>query len=199
LKKIDPLDTVLWEIIKKCNFHSHQVGEVKKLFEAENSSYISSSTHRIIKDRNWLIIAPNNSEETEHILIEESDEEISFKNGKLAFELIKTTNYKLQTTNSIAQLDAKYIQFPILLRKWKQGDYFYPFGMYNLAGKAGKKKLGKFFIDLKLSKTQKENIWVIEMNKKILWVIGYRIDDRFKITNSTKEVFKICFTPDRET
>jgi len=188
LQQTKPLDAIIWEVIKAYNFNAKQVDEIKKLFTAGNSSHVQSTSHRIIKNRNWLIIAPNENEASEFILIEKNDRQIQFKNGTLHFEDVSISNFKLETLNSIAQLDAKYVQHPLLLRKWKQGDYFYPLGMQK------KKKLSRFFIDQKLSATAKENVWVLEMNKKIIWVIGYRIDDRFKITASTKEILKIRFT-----
>jgi tRNA(Ile)-lysidine synthase len=188
LQQSKPLNTIIWEIIRDYNFSAHQVDEVKKLFNADNSGYVQSSTHRIIKNRNWLIIAPNETTEAEIILIEDDDNELNFKDGILKFEKLSTVNYQLSTVNSIAQFDAKQIQFPLLLRKWKQGDYFYPLGMQK------KKKLARFFIDQKLSALEKENTWVLEMNKKIIWIIDHRIDDRFKITASTKEVLKINFS-----
>jgi tRNA(Ile)-lysidine synthase len=187
LQKNEPLNTIIWEIIKQYNFHATQVDEVKKLFDAENGSYIASSSNRIIKNRNWFIIAPIDTEQAQNILIEEADKKIKFESGILELKKLETTNYKLQTDNNVATLDAKEIKFPLLLRKWKQGDYFYPLGMKK------KKKLSKFFIDQKLSKTEKEKVWVVEMNKKILWVIGYRIDERFKITSSTKEALRLIW------
>jgi tRNA(Ile)-lysidine synthase len=188
LQKIKPLDTIIWEIIKEYNFHTPQIDEIKKLFTANNSSYIKSSTHRIIKNRNWLIIGPNKTEEAEHILIEDGNSRIRFKNGFLEIKKFQNVNCELQTAKNIAQLDASNIEFPLLLRKWKQGDYFYPLGMQK------KKKLNRFFIDHKLSSTEKEKVWVLESNNKILWVVGYRIDNRFKITQSTKEILKIAIT-----
>jgi tRNA(Ile)-lysidine synthase len=184
LKKTVPLNTIVYEIIKDYNFSSHQVDEVINLLDSGSGKYIQSSTHRIIKNRNWIIIAPNDFREAEHVIVEGVGR-WSLAGGELQIEKFSAANYKLQTENNIASVDADKISFPLFLRKWKQGDYFYPLGMHK------KKKLSRFFIDNKLSKTNKEKIWVLESNKKIAWIIGMRIDDRFKITPQTKSILNI--------
>ena len=194
LEKSAPLSTIVYEIVKEFGFHSSQVNEVVDLLESGTGKYVSSSSHRIIKNRNWLIIAPAVTTEAATILIEEATISIDFaSNGNparsLHFAYIAASDCELQTANSVAQLNAQEISFPLILRKWRQGDYFYPLGMKK------KKKLSRFFIDQKLSKTEKEKVWVLEMNKKIVWVIGYRIDERFKITGKTKNVLKISLGP----
>ncbi len=185
LQKAQPLHSIIWEIIKPFGFTSAQVTEVKKLLNAGNGSFVQSASHRIIKNRNWLIVAPNATETAFHIVIEKEDQEIFFEAGKLQIDQLKPDHIKLDGGANIAMLDAAQIQFPLLLRKWKTGDYFYPLGMQK------KKKLSRFLIDLKLSKTEKEKLWVLEMNKKIIWVIGYRIDNRFKVIPSTRNVLKL--------
>jgi tRNA(Ile)-lysidine synthase len=190
LLKAEPLKTIVYEIIKEYNFTPHQTEEVVNLLKRESGKYISSATHKIIKNRNWLMIAPINTLEANHILINETDKEVDFEIGKLTIRQQPVTDGQptiFSTSEFTATLDAKNISFPLLLRKWKQGDYFYPLGMQK------KKKLSKFFIDQKLSLTEKEKIWVIESDKKIIWVIGMRIDDRFKITDKTINVLSIHF------
>jgi tRNA(Ile)-lysidine synthase len=188
LLKTEPLNTIIYEIIKDFGFTAHQTAETMTLLKSESGKYIQSSTHRIIKNRNWLIISPSQTIAADNIIIEEKDKQVEFQDGKLHLELLSTPNPKLQTPNHTAQLNADNIKFPMLLRKWKSGDYFYPLGMQK------KKKLSRFFIDQKLSLTQKEKIWVIEMNKKIIWVVGLRIDDRFKITGETKTVLQVTWS-----
>ena len=189
LLKAEPLSTTVYEIIKDYDFTAYQTEEVIALLQSESGKYIQSHTHRVIKNRNWLIISPNETKQAENILFEPEHAHIDFVQGKLEIKTLpQTTNHKLQTINSIAELDADEIKFPLLLRRWKQGDYFYPLGMKK------KKKLSRFFIDIKLSLTQKEKTWVIEMDKKIIWVVGLRIDDRFKITGKTKNILQITLS-----
>jgi tRNA(Ile)-lysidine synthase len=185
LKKSEPLDTIIYGIIKEFGFSSQQVQELKDLLDAESGRYIQSSTQRIIKNRNWLIIAPVETKDAETILIEESVANVQCSMFNVQFTFVESSSIQLSTSSNTACLDANLVNYPLILRKWKQGDYFYPLGMKK------KKKLARFFIDTKLSKTEKEKIWVIESDSKILWVVGYRIDERFKITDKTKSVLKI--------
>ena len=185
LLKSQPLPTIVYEIIKDFSFTPNQTDEVIKLLKSDSGKYVQSLTHRILKNRNWLIIASINAETSENILIEEKDKEVKFLKGKLEIKKVSADGHKLSSNENLAQLDGDEITFPLLLRKWKQGDYFYPLGMNK------KKKLSCFFIDQKMSMTEKENTWVIEMNKKIVWIVAKRIDDRFKITGKTKNILLI--------
>ncbi len=207
LQKAIPLHTIIWEIIKDFGFNSHQVPEIVKLLDAGNGSYVASASSRIIKNRKWLIIAPLQTGEANNIIIEQADKQIVFEGGMLQLKHIKDSpltipdsrfpipdsRLTIDASRFTANIDAGQIKFPLLLRKWKQGDYFYPLGMQK------KKKLGKFFIDQKLSKTAKEKVWVLECDKKIVWVVGMRIDDRFKITPATKQSLTMRFDPNGST
>ncbi len=182
---------LIYEIIHPFGFTEKQIDEVEKLAASESGKYIDAPAlnFRIIKHRHWFIIAPIASQEAATIVIDEMTTKLEFAAGSMELKQLSITHYQLSTSASIAAIDISAIQFPLLLRKWKTGDYFYPLGMKK------KKKVARFLIDQKLSKTQKENIWVLESNKKIVWVVGQRIDDRVKITPSTKNVLQISFSP----
>lgn len=176
---------LIYEIIRDYGFNEKQVDELIKLAGSESGKFIESPDlqYRIIKHRHWFIISPAQSTSAAYIVIETKDRSVGFENGILHIEM--TSNGHLSSDNQVACLDAKEITFPLLLRPWKTGDYFYPLGMTK------KKKLSRFFIDQKLSKTEKENTWVLESNKRIIWVVGFRVDNRFKITDQTKQVLKV--------
>ena len=178
---------IIFEIISDFGFFEKHIDEVIKLTESENGKYIQSpdASTRIIKFRNWLIISTDQPVVSDTIVIEEGTKNVQCSMFNVQFSISEASDFKLQTSNLIACLDADLIGFPLILRHWKQGDYFYPLGMKK------KKKLARFFIDQKLSKTEKEKTWVLEMNKKIIWVVGMRIDDRFKITDKTKKMLRV--------
>ncbi len=182
---------LIYEIIADFEFTEKQIDEVIKLAESDSGKYIDSPTfnYRLIKHRHWFIISPVNSAESEIIIIEQGISNLEFGIGQIRLEVISNSQFPIPNSSNIACLDAKDISFPLILRKWKTGDYFYPLGMKK------KKKLSRFFIDQKLSKTEKEKTWVIEMDKKIIWVVDKRIDERFKLTEKTRNILKISYRP----
>jgi tRNA(Ile)-lysidine synthase len=183
LKKAQPLHTIVHEIIKSYGFSAHQVDDVVHLIDGEHGKFIASSTHRIIKNRNWLIIAEKEPAPTDFIIIEKDQTDAG--GGILKINI--SSAVVISTDPLIAHIDSREIIYPLILRKWKEGDYFYPIGMTR------KKKVSRFLIDQKLSPTQKEKILVLESNKKICWVAGQRIDNRFRITAATKKIVQLVY------
>ncbi len=182
LKKSIPIRTILFEIIKDFHFTPAQTDEAIRLMDSTNGKYISSPTHRIIKNRRWLIIAPVEEAAVSHIIVGQNESRVIYPGGQLHIKkLPSTAPENISFPPETACLDAGKIQFPLLLRKWKAGDYFYPLGMKK------KKKLARFFIDQKLSKTAKEKTWVLVTDNRIIWVVGRRIDNRFCVGPSTTE------------
>ncbi len=190
LLKQKPLPTLVYELLKPFAFTPAQTGEAVKLLHAPTGKQLVSPTHRLIKNRNWLVIAPVEQPAASLYIINAAGERTVTETGSFSTrEMMVEPGTPFPKDQFTALLDARYIQYPLILRKWKTGDYFYPLGMRK------KKKLARFFIDNKLSKTEKEKVLVLESNKKILWVIGCRIDDRVKITPATSKGLLCLFEP----
>ncbi|MEN9684687.1 MAG: tRNA lysidine(34) synthetase TilS [Bacteroidota bacterium] len=186
-KKSRAIHSITWELIRPYGFHASQIAEIIKLLDAENGGFQSSATHRIIKNRSWMIIAPLQTEKAGTILIEEGQTELSFANGHLQLIRHSGSEPMFSKDLTIAHICSAKIIYPLIFRKWKQGDYFYPLGMQK------KKKLSRFFIDRKLSLIEKEKIWILESAGRIVWVVGQRMDDRFKISPATKNYLQITY------
>lgn len=181
--------SLIYALIHPYGFTEKQVDEVLKLANAANGQYMLSpdGLNRIIKNRHWFILCPVLQDTNEMVLIEAGMKTILFSAGQLALEEKLYTGQAIPPAATEAWLDTRQLQYPLILRKWQTGDYFYPLGMRK------KKKISRFLIDQKLSKTDKENLWVLESNKRICWVLGMRIDDRFKLTGKGTMLTRISW------
>jgi tRNA(Ile)-lysidine synthase len=194
LKYLPAQHTLIYELFEPFGFGPKQTNEIIKLLESDSGKYLLSNTHRIVKHRNLLIVNAIEMLDNPITVIEAGVDEVNYSSGKLVIKQEKAAtrkkligeatmpNVAIMSSKETVHLDAAALTFPLLLRKYKLGDYFYPLGMRK------KKKISRFLIDLKLSKLEKENIWVVESDKKIVWVVGHRIDDRVKVTPSTRNM-----------
>lgn len=183
LKELNPLEAYLYEFLKPFGFK--KVDDIIDNLDLESGKQFFSDTHRLIKDRNELIISPIlENEATDRFLIQKEDEKIE-KPAKISFQTISIDDFELKTSKNLASIDFDKIEFPLTLRKWQKGDYFFPLGM------KGKKKLSDFFTDQKLSLLEKENTWILCSGTEIIWVVNQRLDDRFKVTDNTKKVYLV--------
>tara|TARA_R110001583_G_scaffold62499_4_gene183756 strand:+ start:340 stop:1698 length:1359 start_codon:yes stop_codon:yes gene_type:complete len=196
LKKLSNPKVYLYELLKDYNFS--EWNDITDLLTAQSGKQIYSETHRLLKDRTILILSENT--ELKNATIFEIPENTSkTKNPiKLKFKVLdipfneyndenKAFEELINDTINTISIDYNKINFPLTIRKWQKGDYFYPIGLH------GKKKLSKFFKDEKLSLIAKENTWLLCSNNDIVWVIGKRLDDRFKVTKTTSKILSIKY------
>lgn len=181
LLKLNPLKTYLYYLIKDFGFNSNDVEDIISGLKEQSGKQYLSSTHQLIKDRDSLIIAPVTSKKEEAYQINNIADFDKLPINIYA-KVVTNKNITIDRNAAFAYLDVEKIKFPLILRKWEQGDIFQPLGM------KGKKKISDFFIDEKLSLLEKGTTWLLLSNNQVCWVVGMRIDDNFKLTNKTKEV-----------
>ncbi len=188
LKVTPHASSVLYEHLKEYGFNPSQIEDIIAAVDAQPGTLFCSASHRIIRDRKFFIVSPVTTHTSTIVVVEAETESVSVSNHSFSISRWNVADVKIKPVKKVAYLDADLVTFPLVIREWRAGDYFYPFGM-NMK----KKKLKKFFTDEKIPLHEKEKILVIENNSKVLWVCGYRIDERFRVTDKTKSVLKIEF------
>jgi tRNA(Ile)-lysidine synthase len=184
LRKSEHPKILLLEILTAFNFNPSVTEEVFQSLESESGKQFYSKTHRLVKDREKLFVSEITEKENRIFYIEAGDIEL-FAPFRINIEKLPGKDFKIRKEKNMACLDFEKLEFPLLIRKWQQGDYFQPLGM------SGFKKVSDFLIDEKIPVHEKENTWLLCSGNKIVWIIGHRIDNRFKIRPETKNIFKI--------
>ncbi len=192
--------TILFHLLKEFGFNSDVVNQLfqsfKTLEKLKSGNQFFSETHRIVIDRKSLFIVPKNIEKENYLSFVQLPNQIIFNNYKIQCSMVPINEVTIKPSNRYSYFDADKIEFPLMIRYYKEGDYFYPFGMSKpkTPGKAGKKKLSKYFKDEKFSLLDKDNTAVLFSGEKLIWLVGHRIDDRYKVTEKTKHVLKMVIS-----
>lgn len=184
LIQLKPLSTYLYEFMKPYGFTTGTISDIEDALNGPSGKQFYSKTHQITKDRDELILTELKQTDPKEFFFNKSTKSID-QPMSLKMETIKNENYKIPRSSKIAVLDLDKLSFPLLLRPWKHGDFFMPLGMNRI------KKLSNFFIDSKVSIIDKSKTYILQSKNDIVWVVGQRIDDRYKISESTKNILQI--------
>ncbi len=180
IKRLNSPKAYLYELLKDYGFT--EWNDVEDLLDAQSGKQILSNTHRLIKDRESLILTEIVEEDITQLSIDEIDKKITTPVGVLHFDEADAIFGK---RTNIIFVDKDKLNFPLTIRKWQEGDFFFPLGM------KGRKKVSKYFKDEKFSLIDKENTWLLCSGNDIVWIVNHRADDRFKVTTKTQNILKI--------
>jgi len=177
--------TVIYELFKQYGITGRNIGDLYNVIKGRTGSFVITDSHRILKNRNEVVVSEISSDGDNFFIAANLAElrKVPIVNSVRTINL--AGNFKIPNYPSLAYLDIEKILFPVIIRRWKAGDTFNPLGMNK------KKKLSDYFIDRKYSIGDKENILILESAGKIVWIIGERIDNRFRITEKTRKALVI--------
>ncbi len=173
LKNLNPMQTYLFEFLQPYGFNFQDANHIITALDGLSGKHFFSATHRLVKDRDQLIIEPV------------ENRNLIAKLKVTEFEM--TPDYEIPKNKTIASFDVHKLSFPLTLRRWQKGDWFIPFGMKT------RKKISDYFIDQKFSIPEKENTWLLVSDNDIVWVIGHRTDNRFRVDSHTKQIYQVKF------
>lgn len=187
LKEEEP-QTILFELLYPYGFNAVTINNIYDSIKAQSGKTFYSQQYKIIKDRKTFIIKDISNSKDVIYTLDEHQKQIN-KPIKLSFESIKNIKkINFSTDKNVIYVDKSKLDYPLTIRKWIHGDKFIPFGM------KGQKKISDYFSNQKKSIIDKENTYLLcTASNKIIWIIGERMDDRFKITEMTNNCLKICF------
>ena len=183
----------LYELLHPFGFT--EWNDVEDLLTAQTGKFVVSKTHQLLKNRDVLVLteikeATNDIEYQLSTTTEEITVPFHLKIEKLTLPINGVNNENdafneiIFDNNKTISIDLDTVQFPLTIRKWQKGDFFYPIGLN------GKKKLSKYFKEEKFSINDKEDSWILCSGDAIIWVVGKRLDNRFKITKKTCSILK---------
>jgi len=181
LRSLIPAAPHIYELFRRYGLSSQQTEEMIALFDSSTGRYILTSTHRLLRDRNRILISPRNDEQSPSRVFSSIDE---MRLSGLFSDLRITgpSDDPLPHCRLTACIDLALVDFPVTVRHWEPGDRFSPLGMSQL------KKISDFLIDLKVPVTEKEKVLLLLSGNKVMWVMGYRIDNRFRVTEKTERI-----------
>lgn len=180
--------SLLFEILKPYGFNNSQIESILNSHDATPGKQFESGEYFLTKGRSCWRLFNIIEKDSERMLLADCGE---YHKGKLTFTLKEFTidpGFQIPQENHIGCFDLDKIVYPLVLRHWSTGDWFCPLGM-----KKSKKKVSDLFTDLKFSAKQKKECLILQSDKDIIWIVGHRIDDRYKITPRTKHVLMITF------
>ena len=177
---------LLFELFKPYQFQRNVLEDLGSVIDNPMGQVFESDTHKLLLDRSYLILQEKGKNEFTEITIDNINTVVNLDSK--SFSMYEEKNAELNSDKFSVKVDFEKLVFPLVLRPWKIGDIFKPLGM------EGSKKLSDFFIQHKLSRFEKDAVPIlVNANGEVIWIVGMRLDNRFKVTENTKKVLTLVY------